>query len=136
MNVSTLKQNLKNNKLAKLFRMAVCPIPYPTYYEKCNVNRNMVLYESFYGKGMTCGPKALFDELRKRPEYKNLIHVWVVDDEKSKAWTERFEEYKSDSNVMFVKIKKRIIRKRKRYLPYGAASCYNKNNYAAEDQHE
>lgn len=122
MNVSALKQKLKKNKLAKLFMMAVCPIPYPKYYEKCKVDKNLVLYESFYGKGMTCGPKAIFDELNSRPEYKDLTHVWVVDDDKSKAWLEKMEEYKSSSNVTFVKIKSRA------YYKYLATAGYLINN--------
>ena len=122
MNVSALKQKLKKNKLVKLFRMAVCPIPYPKYYEKCKVDKNVVLYESFYGKGMTCGPKAIFDELRRRTEYKEISHVWVVDDDKSKAWLEKFEEYKAVSNVTFVKIKSRA------YYKYLATAGYLINN--------
>lgn len=122
MNVSALKQKLKKNKLVKLFIMVVCPIPYPTYYDKCKVDKNVVLYESFYGKGMTCGPKAIFDELKSRPECKDLMHVWVVDDDKSKAWLEKIGEYKSTLNVTFVKIKSRA------YYKYLATAGYLINN--------
>lgn len=119
MDVSALKQKLKKNKLVKLFRMAVCPIPYPKYYKKCKVDKNVVLYESFYGKGMTCGPKAIFNELINDPQYENLTHVWVVDDMTSDGWAENFEEYRNHPKyqkdgkprVTFVKIKSRAYYK-------------------------
>lgn len=122
MNVSALKQRLKRNKMVKMFRMAVCHMPYAKYYEKCKVDKNLVLYESFYGKGMTCGPRAIFDELTNNPEYKNLTHVWVVDDDKSKGWLEKYEEYKVVSKVTFVKIKSR------KYYKYLATAGYLINN--------
>ena len=52
MNASTLKQKLKRNKIARIGAKVLLPNPYPKYYEKLDVDRNIILYESFYGKGM------------------------------------------------------------------------------------
>ena len=50
MNASTLKQKLKRNKIARIGAKVLLPNPYPKYYEKLDVDRNIILYESFYGK--------------------------------------------------------------------------------------
>ena len=59
MNASTLKQKLKKNKIARIGAKVLLPNPYPKYYEKLDVDRNIILYESFYGKGMTCGQLSM-----------------------------------------------------------------------------
>ena len=78
MNASTLKQKLKKNKIARIGAKVLLPNPYPKYYEKLDVDRNIILYESFYGKGMTCGPKAIFDQLTKSIVLTSTKHVWVM----------------------------------------------------------
>ncbi len=91
MNASTLKQKLKKNKIARIGAKVLLPNPYPKYYEKLDVDRNIILYESFYGKGMTCGPKAIFDQLTKSIVVTSTKHVWVYDDEKQ--WAANFKKY-------------------------------------------
>ena len=46
MNASTLKQKLKRNKIARIGAKVLLPNPYPKYYEKLDVDRNIILYES------------------------------------------------------------------------------------------
>ena len=103
MNASTLKQKLKRNKIARIGAKVLLPNPYPKYYEKLDVDRNIILYESFYGKGMTCGPKAIFDQLTKSIVVTSTKHVWVYDDEKQ--WAANFKKYKKCDYVKFVKFK-------------------------------
>ena len=103
MNASTLKQKLKKNKIARIGAKVLLPNPYPKYYEKLDVDRNIILYESFYGKGMTCGPKAIFDQLTKSIVVTSTKHVWVYDDEKQ--WAANFKKYKKCDYVKFVKFK-------------------------------
>lgn len=103
MNASTLKQKLKRNKIARIGAKVLLPNPYPKYYEKLDVDRNIILYESFYGKGMTCGPKAIFDQLTKSIVVTSTKHVWVYDDEKQ--WAANFKKYEKCDYVKFVKFK-------------------------------
>ena len=46
MNASTLKQKLKKNKIARIGAKVLLPNPYPKYYEKLDVARNIILYEA------------------------------------------------------------------------------------------
>jgi CDP-glycerol glycerophosphotransferase len=43
------------------------------------VRPGTVLYESFAGNGALCNPEALFRELLRAPDMKNLRHIWVLD---------------------------------------------------------
>lgn len=87
------KKRLKDKKLAKRSI-------YSYYYNKCKINDNMVLYMSYYGRGMICNPYAIFKELIKDDEFRNLTHVWVLD--KFENHKKLIEEYKNNSHVIFV----------------------------------
>lgn len=50
MNASTLKQKLKKNKIARIGAKVLLPNPYPKYYEKLDVDRNIILYDHFMEK--------------------------------------------------------------------------------------
>ncbi|MBE5957555.1 MAG: glycosyltransferase [Lachnospiraceae bacterium] len=115
--MSAIVDKIKKNKLARIAKNYVFYVPYSKYYEKLSVDKNVILYESFYGAGMTCGPKALFNELIKNDKYK---HVWVYNNESD--WKDNFEEYKGQENVSFVKIKS------KAYYKYLASAGYLINN--------
>lgn len=117
MNVSGIKQKLKRNKLARAARNYVFLSPYAGYYQKCRIDENLILYESFYGKGMTCGPKALFDRLILDEKY---THIWVYDSKEQ--WKKIFEKYREHDNVKFVKIKSR------QYYKYLSSVKYLINN--------
>jgi CDP-glycerol glycerophosphotransferase len=43
------------------------------------VRPDVVLYESYYGKGALCHPEALFRYLVAAPDLAHLRHVWVLD---------------------------------------------------------
>lgn len=120
MNVSAIKRKLKKNKIVKLCGAAVLPKPYPKYYEKCSVDKNVILYESFYGRGMTCGPYALFKEMLSDERFSKCRHVWVYNSESE--WKDTFERYEEYQNVIFIKIKSR------EYYRYLASAGYLINN--------
>lgn len=120
MNVSAIKNKLKKNKIVKLCRTVVFPKPYPKYYEKCAVDQKTIMYESFYGKGMTCGPNAIFKEIFHNDKYSEYNHVWVYNNVND--WKRKFDEYGKTSNVKFVKIKSRD------YYRYLASAGYLINN--------
>lgn len=51
---------------------------YTECYENLAIINNMVLYESFHGKSMSCNPYAIFLYLLKQDEFEDYTHVWVV----------------------------------------------------------
>lgn len=94
---------------------------YYRYYRHKRLKKNTVFYESFYGRGMLCGPYALFCELANNPEYKRLKHVWVLDDPKNH--TDLIKRSKKQyPGIKFVKFGS------KKYLKYLASAKYLVNN--------
>lgn len=73
---------------------------YARFYEKVNVNENVILYESYFGRGMLCGPYALFKEMLSDSIYVKMEHVWVLDNLEDHE--DLIKEYEKYSNVRFV----------------------------------
>lgn len=93
-----------------------------TYAKHLNepIEENWVLYESFYGKGMVCGPYALFKAFQERHDFGQYKHIWSISVEEE---LERLQEqYKDLTNVNFV------LRKSNEYTEYLAKSKYLINN--------
>ena len=82
---------------------------YAGYYKHQKIDSNVVLYDSYFGRGLICNPYALFLELLKEPGYK---HIWVLD---GNASTEHFPKAE---NVSFVR------RHSKEHLKYLAKAGY------------
>ncbi len=96
---------------------------YTRYYKHCSVKRNTILYEAFYGRGLLCGPFALFQELVHNARYSKFRHVWVLDDLENHR--ELIQKYKGlYKNVSFVQFGS------KKYLKYLASAGYLINNVA------
>lgn len=94
-------------------------VRYARYYKRKSVKKKVILYESFYGRGMLCGPYALFQELIKHPVYRKYRHIWVLDD--LNQHSDLIQKYKH-SNVSFV------THDSKQYLKYLASAGYLINN--------
>ncbi|KFN89259.1 teichoic acid biosynthesis protein [Tetragenococcus muriaticus PMC-11-5] len=75
-------------------------VEYQKAFEKYKVNDNVILYESFHGKGMTDNPFAIFKYLLNNPEFKNMKHVWVLNNSED---NEYYSYYKKFNNVEFIK---------------------------------
>lgn len=90
---------------------------YSEYYHVLPVVKNTVLYESFSGQGMSCNPYALFLYLFKNDKYKDLTHIWVINDPNKIP-----DEYKRFENIIFV------ARGSDRYLRYLATTEILINN--------
>lgn len=71
---------------------------YVEYSECLPVQEKTILYESFNGNSLTCSPLGLFRTLIDHPDYKDYLHVWVLND-KSRIP----EDLRPRSNVVFVK---------------------------------
>ncbi|MCF1619444.1 CDP-glycerol glycerophosphotransferase family protein [Tetragenococcus koreensis] len=75
-------------------------VEYQKAFKKYDVKNNIILYESFHGKGMTDNPFAIFKYLLNNPNYKNMKHIWVLNDYEN---NEYYNYYKKFANVEFVK---------------------------------
>lgn len=49
-------------------------------FRRLPIEPGTVLYESFAGNGMLCGPEAIYRTLRADPAHAHVRHVWVLDD--------------------------------------------------------
>jgi len=95
---------------------------YVWYYKHKRVKKQMILYESFYGRGLLCNPYAIFQELIQNPEYGTFQHIWVLD--RLENHQELMQKYKKKySNVKFVQFES------KKYLKYLASAKYLVNNF-------
>lgn len=74
---------------------------YAHFYNSTPIVDKVVLYESFWGRGMLCGPYALFLQMINDPQYADFEHIWVLDD--PNEYTESLGHFQSFSNVRFVK---------------------------------
>ena len=90
---------------------------YAEMMENLPLRNNVIFYESFFGKQITCNPYALFQEIHDDPKYADYLHVWSVTPETQiPAWMQSLE------NVVFAKRGSHLYR---RYL---ATSKYLVNN--------
>lgn len=106
----TYSRNLKDKERRNTYAKYLCE----------PIEENWVLYESFYGKGMVCGPYALFKAFQKRPDFQQYMHIWSISVEEE---LERLQEqFKDFANVKFV------LRKSNEYTEYLAKSKYLINN--------
>lgn len=70
---------------------------YVEYRECLPVRDDVIVYESFNGNSLTCSPLALFRALLDHPDYRDHLHVWVLND------PERIpEDLRHRRNVVFV----------------------------------
>lgn len=69
---------------------------------KSPIRKNVVLYESYSGNGMTCNPEALFRHMLGQPDLRHLKHIWVLNDfERYREVIADFEEVKNVSFVLY-----------------------------------
>lgn len=87
---------------------------YAKYYDKLQIRKNTILYESRDGNSMTDSPYAMFKYMLENPEYRDYQHIWSIADFEKIGPS--YQKYKDHPNVKFV------IRNSKQYLKY-LASC-------------
>ena len=88
--------------------------------ESTKVDRNIILYESYWGRGMVDGPFALFKALLNDARFTGAKHVWVVDDLQKRDF--KTEQYRGKNNVLFIE------RHSEEYLNYLAKAGILINN--------
>lgn len=94
------------------------------YYAKCckvsPIEDQWILYQAFDGRGILCNPKAIFDNLRDREEFREYLHIWVLDSMENHK--DLITQYAKDPKVIFVE------RHSKEYMKYLAQAKYLINN--------
>ncbi|NLZ93021.1 MAG: glycosyltransferase [Firmicutes bacterium] len=93
---------------------------YAQYYYKYRVEDDLVLYESSYGRGMTCNPYAIFKAFMHDEIFSHYRHVWVLED--LKEHQPLLKEFQQFSNVIFVE------RETDEYFKYLVSAKYLINN--------
>ncbi|MCR5737223.1 MAG: CDP-glycerol glycerophosphotransferase family protein [Eubacterium sp.] len=99
----------KMRKKAGSVKVTLRRSKYAGYYKHKKVDSRVILYDSYFGRGLICNPYALFLEFLKEPDLK---HVWVLD---ANASTDHFPKA---GNVSFVR------RHSKEHLKYLASAGY------------
>ncbi|NRA18806.1 MAG: CDP-glycerol glycerophosphotransferase family protein, partial [Oceanospirillaceae bacterium] len=90
---------------------------YKEFYLTLPIAEKVILYESFFGKTISCNPYAIFCNIYEREDYKGFTHVWVVEDVSFAKDTHR-----KNNNVIFIE------RGSDAYLRYVATAKYLINN--------
>lgn len=73
---------------------------YAWFYKHLQIKKDVILYESFFGRGMLCGPYALFLEALSDTRMQGFKHIWAIDTKEELRRLKK--EYKSYKNVSFV----------------------------------
>ncbi|WP_259342310.1 glycosyltransferase [Mammaliicoccus sciuri] len=93
---------------------------YSKLYKKVEVSDNHIIYQVRDGQSMTDSPYYIFKYLLTRNEYKDYVHIWVVDSQNRKQ--EYSKIYSNQNNIKF------IIKESKDYLYYLSKCKYIINN--------
>ena len=100
--------------LKKNYRISV---QYSKYYKKLEIDDKKILYESFNGEKMCGNPLAIFNELLANENYKEYVHIWVLDNVENCR-----NEYIRLKNVYFIK------KNTREYIKYLCSCKYLINN--------
>lgn len=88
---------------------------YIKYFEKLKIRKNVVLYESFFGKTMNDNPFAIFKYLLEIDKERKYTHVWLIENPETNKYV---QYYSKKTNVKFVKPNS------KEYFSYLASAEY------------
>ncbi|MEN1967743.1 CDP-glycerol glycerophosphotransferase family protein [Lentibacillus sp. N15] len=91
-NPSTIDQNFYKKNITN------AKVRYAISYEHYSVNDKMIFYESMGGTRMMDSPYAVFEYIVNDNDFKNYIHVWVVN-----SFQVIPNEIRSMNNIIFVK---------------------------------
>ncbi len=73
------------------------------YYDEYignEIDSKLIFYEAFFGRGITCNPGALFNNLINDERFSDYTHVWSLEDSEDNAIVRK--KYKNCKNVIFV----------------------------------
>lgn len=74
---------------------------YAKYYIQLEIEKNVILYDSYFGRGLLCNPYAIFRQLITDKDFSDFIHVWVLEERvENEPVTEK---YFNNKNILFVR---------------------------------
>lgn len=73
---------------------------YAKYYKNLLIEDKVILYDSYFGRGMICNPYALFLELINNKDFKDYTHVWVIEDRYGNEPI--MEQFQNNKNVFAI----------------------------------
>lgn len=73
---------------------------YAKYYKNLLIDDKVILYDSYFGRGMICNPYALFIELINNEDFKDYTHVWVIEDRYGNEPI--MEQFQNNKNVFAI----------------------------------
>lgn len=69
---------------------------YAKYYKNLLIDDKVILYDSYFGRGMICNPYALFLALLDNEDFQDYTHVWVIEDKYgNEPVMEQFQHHKN-----------------------------------------
>lgn len=71
------------------------------YYKFQKVKKNIIVYESFFGRGVTDNPYAIFNSFMADSSFSKYKHYWVIDNFRDNKII--IKKYKKLKNVYFIK---------------------------------
>ena len=75
---------------------------YAEYIKKTKINKKLIMYMSYGGRGVTDSPYAFFLYFLNNEQYSDYHHVWVLDSLKN--YESVIHDYKAYNNVEFVEL--------------------------------
>jgi CDP-glycerol glycerophosphotransferase len=72
-------------------------VNYAEYYERYELEDNIILYESYHGGSFSCNPYAIFQSIYKDERFSNYRHVWVINDKRQIP-----KHLKVDTQIIFI----------------------------------
>ena len=73
---------------------------YAKYYKNLLIEDKVILYDSYFGRGMICNPYALFLELINNKDFQDYTHVWVIEDRYGNEPI--MEQFQNNKNVFAI----------------------------------
>lgn len=73
---------------------------YAKYYKNLLIEDKVILYDSYFGRGMICNPYALFLELINNEDFQDYTHVWVIEDRYGNEPI--MEQFQNNKNVFAI----------------------------------
>ena len=90
----------KLKKKAGNFKETARRARYAKYYKNLLIDDKVILYDSYFGRGMICNPYAIFLELKNNEDFKDYTHVWVIEDKYGNEPV--MEQFKNHKNVFAI----------------------------------
>lgn len=73
---------------------------YAKYYKNLLIEDKVILYDSYFGRGMICNPFGIFLELLNNDDFKDYTHVWVIEDKYGNEPV--MEQFAENKNVFVI----------------------------------